>query len=240
MQKWTVLLFTNLNEVQFSCIVQIAIHFHPTVPECKDSDFRQQGIRFLCLGTRQERSRVRRHISAAAECHRSGGFQAAQFLVLPLFLQSEGQGIVYFSFNLSFADIAVTLCKAQFGTATDHPGVARPSLCVQFGYTAVKIVFNIGPERICADAVTPYIRFANVNADRTIDGLAILDFSNPFVMLIDGIRADPANVSAIPFDLKLPAANIIGKILHRLIAFLLGYTLCFRVRFDRLPRSIGL
>lgn len=55
-------------------------------------------------------------------------------------LQSKGQSIVCFSFNLSFAEIAVTLCKAKFGGTANHPGVARPSLCVQFGYTAVKIV----------------------------------------------------------------------------------------------------
>ena len=125
-------------------------------------------------------------------------------------LQSEGQGIVCFSFHLTNTTIAVTLCKAQFGSTANHPGVARPSLCVQFGYTAVKIVVNKGPERICAYAVTPHIGFADIDADGTIDGLSILDLTDPFVMFIDGIRADPANVSAIPFNFKLPATNIIG------------------------------
>jgi len=35
-------------------------------------------------------------------------------------------------------------------------------------------------------------------------------------------------------------SNIFGKIFHRLVVFLPGCALSFRVRFDRLPRSIGL
>ena len=65
-------------------------------------------------------------------------------------------------------------------------------------------------ESIRADAVTPNIGFADINADGTIDVLTILDLAKLFVIIVDGIRADPTNVSAIPFNFKLPTASIVG------------------------------
>lgn len=84
-------------------------------------------------------------------------------------------------------------------------------MCVKLVHAVLKVVIHKGTESVCADAVAPYVGFANVNADGTIDGLTVLDLANPFVVLVNGVGAYPANVSAVPFDLKLPTANIVGN-----------------------------
>ena len=59
--------------------------------------------------------------------------------------------------------------------------------------------------------------FAYISTNSTISGLTGFDFSNPFIVLANVIGADPADVSAIPFDLKLPAEYIIRKLLYGFI-----------------------
>ena len=91
--------------------------------------------------------------------------------------------------NLSCAYVAVTLHKAKlFGTA-EHTDVTRPSLCVKLVHAILKVVIHKSTEGICADSVTPHIGFANINANGTINGLTVLDLSNPFVVLVNGIGA---------------------------------------------------
>ena len=150
------------------------------------------------------------------------------------------QFAIFLPVNLSCTYVAVTLHKTElFGTA-EHTDVARPSMRIKLVHTVLKVVIHKGSESVCADTVTPNIGFANVNADGTINALTVLDLANLFVVLVNGVGAYPSNVSAVPFDFKLPPANIIGKIFHRLIVFTPRFALGFLVRFDRLPRCIGI
>ena len=49
--------------------------------------------------------------------------------------------------------------------------------------------------------------------------LTCLAAFDPFVVIVNAIGADPADVPAVPFDLELSTKNILGKIFHRIIVF---------------------
>ena len=78
------------------------------------------------------------------------------------------------SVNLSCTYVAVTLHKAELFSTAEHTDIARPSLCIKLIHAVLEVVIHKRTESVCANAVTPHIGFADIDADGTIDGLSIL------------------------------------------------------------------
>ena len=109
--------------------------------------------------------------------------------------------------------------KAELFRASDHSEIAGPGLCVKLPHAIQKVIVNKGTQGIRADAIAPYIRFTNINANGTVYRLSFLNLTEPLKLLVNGIGAYPANMPAIAFNFKLPPAQAVRKVFYRFIVF---------------------